>query len=87
MDDFAQHFFQHVIPVGHAKIHAPYFETVQYDKIVFHDPDDPDPDWKVKNCYLLLIAAATEVEHGIKNLWKRGRVSNWRYFPDIGNDN
>jgi hypothetical protein len=44
-DDIAQNFFQYVFPsiVGHAKIidkylsnqHAPYFETVQNDKIVF----------------------------------------------------
>jgi hypothetical protein len=93
-DDIARNFFQYVFPsiVGHAKIidkylsdqRAPYFETVQNDKIVFYDPDDPDPDWKVKNCYLLLIAAATEVENGIENLWKRGRVGNRRYFPDFG---
>jgi hypothetical protein len=93
-DNFTQNVFQHVFPsiAAHAKIidkylsgkRAPYFETVKNDKIVFHDPDDADPVWKVKNCYLLLIAAATEVENGIENLWKRGRVGNHRYFPAFG---
>jgi hypothetical protein len=68
-ENLSKFFFQHVFPstVGHAKIidkylsdkHVPYFETVKNDKIVFHDPDDADPDWTVKNCYLLLIAVAT----------------------------
>jgi hypothetical protein len=54
------------------------------DKIQFHDPADKDPDWKVRNCYLLLIAAATEVENGIEYLWKRGRVGNRCFYPDFG---
>jgi hypothetical protein len=32
----------------------------------------------------LLIAAATEVENDIENLWKRGRVCYHRYFTDFG---
>ena len=73
-------FFEHVFPsiVGHAKIIdkflwdpcAPFHGTAVASKIRFHDPEDPDPDWKVKQCYFLLIAAATERECGIENLWK-----------------
>jgi hypothetical protein len=54
------------------------------DEIQFHDAVDIIPDWKVHNCYLLLIAATTEVENGIENLWKRGRVGNRRFYPDFG---
>jgi hypothetical protein len=45
---------------------------VKHDRIVFHDPDDHNPDWQVRQCYTLLIAAASEIENGVENLWKRG---------------
>jgi len=51
---------------------VPYYNTVKSHQIKFHDPDDPDPDWKVKQCYILLIAVATEMESGVENLWKSG---------------
>jgi len=28
---------------------------------VFHDPHESDPDWMVRQCYLLMIELATEV--------------------------
>jgi len=58
--------------LGHAKIidkflsdpRASYHETVVRDEIVFHDEENYDPDWKVRQCYLLLIASATEIVCG-----------------------
>jgi len=52
--------------------------------IKFHDPDDDDPDWKVKQCYLLILAAATEREHGVENLWKQGWKKMHCPYPDFG---
>jgi hypothetical protein len=79
-------FFEQCFPsvVGHAKIiekiidefHAdhrsPFHSTVTNDKIKFKDPEAEDPDWQVKQAYTLLIAAASEIENGVENLWKRG---------------
>jgi hypothetical protein len=30
------------------------------------------------------VAAAIEVENGVENLWKHGKVGNRRYYPDFG---
>ncbi len=69
---------------GHAKITdnyylcnplATYYDTVARDKIVFHDEESEDPDWKVRQCYLLIIAAATEPFTGIEIY---GRLGNPR---------
>ncbi len=46
-----------------------YYDTVSQDGIKFYDEEAEDPDWKVKQCYLLFIAAATEVVTGVENLW------------------
>jgi hypothetical protein len=55
---FQENFFEHIFPsvVGHAEIpdnflvntRAPYHETVRNHKILFHDDNDDDPDWKVQ---------------------------------------
>jgi hypothetical protein len=75
-------FFEQFFPsfVGHAKIidefHAdhrsPFHFIVTNDKIKFEDPEAEVPDWKVKQAYTLMIAAAPEIENGVENLWKRG---------------
>jgi hypothetical protein len=65
---------------GHAKIideylsdsRASFHGSVVQDKIRFHDNNDPDPDWMVKQCYLLIIARATEIFSGVSNFWKSG---------------
>ena len=54
------------------------------DKLKFHDPDNPDPDWKVKQCYTLIIAAACEIVNGVANLWKRGKSGGRHEYPDFG---
>ena len=87
-------FFENVFPsiVGHAHIidkflldpRATFHSTTVASNIKFHDPDDDDPDWKVKQCYLLIIAAATEREHGVENLWKQGWKKMHCPYPDFG---
>lgn len=34
------------------------YDTVRTQGIQFNDPDDPDPDWKVKQCLLITVAGA-----------------------------
>lgn len=63
---------------------SPYHTTVQKDNIKYYDPDDDDPDWIVKLCYLLLLAAAWEGVVGIENLWKKGRSGGRHNFADFG---
>ena len=78
--------------LGHAKIidkflsdpRASYHETVVRDEIVFHDEENYDPDWKVRQCYLLLITSATEIVCGVENLWKSGPSSGRHTYPDFG---
>jgi len=89
VDNFFMHVFLNV--TGHAAIidkflgdvHAPYYETVQQDKTLFHDAEDKDPYWKIQQCYVLLIAAATEMENSIENLWKHGKIKNQRWYSDL----
>jgi len=47
---------------------VPYCESVTQQNIKFHYPNAEDPDWKVKQSYIVIIAAASELENGIKNL-------------------
>jgi hypothetical protein len=87
-------FFEEFFPsvVGHAKtideFHAdplsPYYTTVQNDRILFHDADADDQDWKVKQAYTLMIAAASEIENGVENLWKHGPSGGRHDYPDFG---
>ena len=75
-------FIEHIFPSveGHEKIinkylsnpAAEYYSLVWSHKIQFFDVDDKDLDGKVKQCYLILIAAATETENGDENLWMKG---------------
>ena len=92
--DFNKVFFDDFFPSikGHAKIiddfHSnslsPYFATCKADNIAFHDPKFDDPDHLVRVCFTLLIAAATEVHHGVENLWKRGKSNGRHDYPDFG---
>jgi hypothetical protein len=91
---YAAIFFDHFMPdiKGHAKLidkfhgnkESPYYFTVINEKIVFHDDDNEDPDWIVKQAYLLVIAAANESEVGLENLWKIGSTGGRRHYPDFG---
>ena len=87
-------FFKDFFPTvtGHAKRMdkflsnplAPMHDTVVNDKIVFHDEGDDDPDWIVKQCYLLMIAALTEADIGVENLWKRGKSGCRHEYANFG---
>jgi hypothetical protein len=78
--------------VGHAKLidkflsdtRATYHDTVVKDNIIFHGPDAADPDWMVRQCYLLMIAFATEIVNGVDNLWKSGPSVGHHAYPDFG---
>jgi hypothetical protein len=77
-------FFKHVFPdlTGHGKImdtyllnpRASHHSTYLQLGHQFHDDESVDPDWLVKQCYTLLIAAVTEIERGVQNLWKSGEL-------------
>jgi Transposase IS4 len=92
--DLGKIFFEHFFPdiTGHGKLidkyhssnKSPYFITVTNEKIAFHDPENDDPDWIVKQAYLLLIAAANEAEVGVESLWKIGSTGGRRNYPDFG---
>ena len=87
-------FFDDFFPCikGHAKLiddyhssrNSPYYSTVRNDQIKFHDPDVEDPDYLVKIAYTIMIAAVSEVEQGVENLWKRGRSNGRRDYPNFG---
>jgi hypothetical protein len=48
-----------------------------------NDGDSPDPDWKVRQCYMLLIASATEIVSGVENIWKSGPSAGHHTYPVI----
>lgn len=87
-------FFEHIFPdvKGHAKKldeylsdeRAAFHATYTHENIKFHDAEDPDPDWKVKQGFKLIIAAASELENGVSNLWKSGPSNGRRDYPDFG---
>ena len=78
-DDFFYGFFPCV--KGHAKLTYDCYSsqknlrysTVRNDQITFYDPDEDDPDYRVKIVCTKMIVAISEVEQGVENLWKRGR--------------
>ena len=87
-------FFDDFFPCvkGHAKLideyhssrNSPYYSTVRNDRIKFYDADLEDPDQLVKIAYTIMIAAVSEVEQGVENLWKRGRSNGRRDYPNFG---
>jgi hypothetical protein len=52
--------------------------------IMFYDANAEDPNWKIRQCYTLLIAGASEMENGVDNLWKKGAASGRRNHPYFG---
>ena len=93
-DNLHNIFFDDFFPCvkGHAKLideyhqnpNSSYHITVTHDNIKFDDGDPDDPDWMVKQCYLIMIAAVAEVDCGIDNLWRRGKSNGRRYYPNFG---
>eukprot|EP00957_Ditylum_brightwellii_P135575 10337256-Ditylum_brightwellii.AAC.1 len=54
------------------------------DRIQFHDPTAEDPDWQMKWCYALLVAAACKMECDVDNLWKKVPSNGRHSYPDYG---
>jgi hypothetical protein len=89
----SENFFAHVWPdiTGSGKIldeyladpRAAYYVTASERKIKFHDENAMDPDWKVKQCILGIVAAASEIENGF-NCWKSGPGPGRKTYPDFG---
>jgi hypothetical protein len=93
-------FFEEMMPCvsGHALIIDKYFQDhrvdmqliVKNDGIKFHYPEAEDPDWKVKHCYILLIASASEMEmdmemkNGAENIWKSGKAIGRHCYANFG---
>jgi len=67
----------------HSSVQSSWHQTVQKEKITFNRPEDDDPDWVVKQCYLLMIAAVTEAETGVDNLWSQGQGKGRHEFPNF----
>jgi hypothetical protein len=77
-------FFEEFLPrvTGHALLmdefhrdmRSPYYSMVSCDNIKFHDNKAEDPDWTVKQCYLLLIAANTKADVELIIYGERGIV-------------
>jgi hypothetical protein len=88
-----ENFFQHVWPdmTGWASRmdrylsdpQAEWHQTYKNKQIKFHDRENDDPDWKVKQCILVMIAAATEMEQGM-NCWNAGKGPGRKYYPGFG---
>jgi hypothetical protein len=68
----------------HLDVRSPYHRTVQSSSFKFNDPDADDPDWIVKQCYLLLIASVTEADVGVENLWKKGQSGGRHEYANFG---
>ena len=54
------------------------------EKIKFHNNNASDPDFIIRQCYLLIIAGASEIVSGVENLWKSGPSVGRHSYPDFG---
>jgi hypothetical protein len=68
----------------HADIRSKWHLTVKKNNYKFHDEDAKDPDWIIKQCYLLMIAAVTECDIGVENLWRQGDSGGRHKFANFG---
>ena len=63
---------------------AKYHVTVRDQKIQFHDKDDQDPDWKIKQWMLLTVKGATCHGRGIETFWRSGMLEGNIEAADFG---
>jgi len=54
---------------------AKYYKTVAGRRITFHDANNKDPDWKLKQFVLLTIKGASVHGKGIGEFWLAGKLS------------
>jgi hypothetical protein len=52
---------------------AEFHSTIINENIIFREEDAEDPDWKIKQCYTLMVAVVSVMEIGVDNLLKKGR--------------
>jgi hypothetical protein len=88
-----ENFFEHMWPdlkgraeivdKYHASPQSAHYNTVKNEGIKFHDEEHADPDWKLKQYILGVIAATCEIEKGF-NLWNAGQLGKRSLYPDFG---
>ena len=93
-NNLSEVFFEHFFPSveGHAKLmdkfnqnfKSDYHQTYLKEKMTFYDAEAEDPDWIIKQCYLLLLAGVCEADVGVDNLWKKGKSGGRRMYADFG---
>ena len=63
---------------------AEYYVTVVDRNIKFHDSNNDDPDWKLKQCVLLLVKGVKANGTGIDQFWRSGTVEGNIEAADFG---
>jgi hypothetical protein len=58
--------------------------TANNENITLRDHDTDDEDWCVKQCYMLLIVAASEMGVGREHLWNSDKATSRHIIPDFG---
>ncbi len=86
-DEFFPSVDAKIIDKFHADPRSPFHTAAKNDRIALHDPEADNPDWKVKQACTLMIAAASEIENGVENLWKCGPSGGRHDHPDFGKCN
>jgi hypothetical protein len=72
-----------IVDQYHASPQLTCYNTVKNKGIKFHDEEHADPDWKLKQYILVVIAAACEIEKRF-NLWNAGQLGGRSQYPDFG---
>lgn len=89
-DVFFKYMFANI--EGHARLMHDYhsdkrssnYDTYKDCGFTMMDLTSDDEDSQIKICYLLMAAAATEVERGVDNLFKKGPSGGRHHYPDFG---
>jgi hypothetical protein len=69
----------------HSDTLSKHHQTYTANNFQFHETNPSlDPDWKIKQCYLLMLAAVMESDVGVENLWKKGKSKGRHNFANFG---
>ena len=63
---------------------ANYYNTVQDRHIIFHDPTNDDPDWKMKQAVLLIVHGVNVNGTGVEQFWRSGKLEGDLEGADFG---